>query len=87
MCSFLMAICFSVDFRERQQTSKVARRAEKKLKEVILQVDDERRNADQYKVQVSFITDLLLLTSRLLERGERSCRQIFSQQENKWCIY
>lgn len=28
------------------------RRAEKKLKEVILQVDDERRNSEQFKDQV-----------------------------------
>lgn len=60
MCNFLKQFSFSGDFRERQQISKVARRAEKKLKEVMLQVDDERRSADQYKVQASFITDLLL---------------------------
>lgn len=28
------------------------RRAEKKLKDVLLQVDDERRNAEQFKDQV-----------------------------------
>lgn len=30
----------------------MVRRAEKKLKEVILQVDDERRNSEQFKDQV-----------------------------------
>ena len=39
-------------FRERQAACKQVRRAEKKLKDVLLQVDDERRNAEQYKDQV-----------------------------------
>lgn len=38
--------------RERQTATKLVRRTEKKLKEVILQVDDERRNTEQYKDQV-----------------------------------
>lgn len=41
-------------FRERQAATKLVRRTEKKLKEVILQVDDERRNTEQYKDQVWF---------------------------------
>lgn len=40
--------------RERQVATKLVRRTEKKLKEVILQVDDERRNAEQHKDQVHF---------------------------------
>lgn len=47
------------NFRERQQASRLVRRTEKKLKEVMLQVDDERRNTEQYKDQVSLITHLL----------------------------
>lgn len=39
--------------RERQAACKQVRRTEKKLKDVLLQVDDERRNAEQYKDQVS----------------------------------
>lgn len=42
----------SVPRRERQAACKQVRRAEKKLKDVLLQVDDERRNAEQYKDQV-----------------------------------
>lgn len=38
--------------RERQAACKQVRRAEKKLKDVLLQVDDERRNAEQFKDQV-----------------------------------
>ena len=42
----------SVPRRERQAACKQVRRAEKKLKDVLLQVDDERRNAEQFKDQV-----------------------------------
>lgn len=43
-------------FRERQAASKQVRRAEKKLKDILLQVDDERRNAEQFKDQVGTVT-------------------------------
>ena len=33
--------------------SKLVRRSEKRLKEILLQVDDERRNTEQFKDQVS----------------------------------
>lgn len=39
-------------FRERAAANKLVRRTEKKLKEVFMQVEDERRHADQYKEQV-----------------------------------
>jgi myosin protein heavy chain len=38
--------------RERQNQAKVNRRLEKKIKELMLAVEDERRNSDQYKEQV-----------------------------------
>lgn len=41
-------------FRERAAANKLVRRTEKKLKEVFMQVEDERRHADQYKEQVSY---------------------------------
>lgn len=44
--------------RERQQSTKQVRRMEKKLKEILLQVDDERRNAEQYKNEVSCAINL-----------------------------
>ncbi|XP_037591010.1 myosin-9 isoform X7 [Cebus imitator] len=37
--------------KERQAACKQVRRTEKKLKDMLLQVDDERRNAEQYKDQ------------------------------------
>lgn len=39
--------------RERNGASRAARRAEKKMKDMMMQIDDERRIADQYKEQVS----------------------------------
>ena len=48
--------------RERQAASKLVRRTEKKLKEVILTVDDERRNTEQYKDQVPNDTPLIPYT-------------------------
>lgn len=51
-------------FRERQQASKLVRRTEKKLKEVILQVDDERRNTEQFKDQVMLATNSFSHTAR-----------------------
>ena len=37
--------------RERQAACKQVRRTEKQLKDMLLQVDDERRNAEQHKYQ------------------------------------
>lgn len=45
--------------RERAAANKLVRRTEKKLKEVFMQVEDERRHADQYKEQVGGGTQLL----------------------------
>lgn len=45
---FLALLC-----RERILSGKLVRRAEKRLKEVVLQVDEERRVADQLRDQVS----------------------------------
>lgn len=47
-----LSVTISVVPRERQAASKQVRRAEKKLKDVLLQVEDERRNAEQFKDQV-----------------------------------
>lgn len=42
--------------RERILSGKLVRRAEKRLKEVVLQVEEERRVADQLRDQVSSCT-------------------------------
>lgn len=53
-CNFL--------YRERQAASKQVRRTEKKLKDVVLQVEDERRNAEQYKDQVCAVLRMHAVT-------------------------
>lgn len=45
--------------RERAAANKLVRRTEKKLKEVFMQVEDERRHADQYKEQVGVGAEFL----------------------------
>lgn len=50
---------FETVLRERQQASRMVRRTEKKMKELVLQVEDERRNTEQYKDQVRSIWGLL----------------------------
>ncbi|XP_074486655.1 myosin-9-like isoform X2 [Sebastes fasciatus] len=59
-----------VETKERQQASRLARRTEKKLKEVMLQVDDERRNTDQYKDQVEKTNSRMRQLKRQLEEAE-----------------
>lgn len=46
-------LSFMLLFRERILSGKLVRRAEKRLKEVVLQVEEERRVADQLRDQVS----------------------------------
>ena len=39
-------------FRERNAAFKQVRRSDKKVKELMMQIEDERRQADQHKEQV-----------------------------------
>lgn len=41
-----------VEARDRLAQAKANRKLEKKLKELVMQVEDERRHADQYKEQL-----------------------------------
>ncbi|XP_043971353.1 myosin-9-like [Gambusia affinis] len=59
-----------IESKERQQASRLVRRTEKKLKEVVLQVDDERRNADQYKDQMDKTNSRMRQLKRQLEETE-----------------
>lgn len=43
---------YLLHFRERAIANKLVRKAEKKLKEALMQSEDERRHADQYREQV-----------------------------------
>uniref|UniRef100_A0A8C2HYI8 Myosin-9 n=1 Tax=Cyprinus carpio TaxID=7962 RepID=A0A8C2HYI8_CYPCA len=61
--------------QERQQASKLVRRAEKRLKEVILQVDDERRNTEQYKDQSEKLNSRMKQLKRQLEEAEEEAQR------------
>uniref|UniRef100_A0A8C9VCM3 Myosin heavy chain 10 n=1 Tax=Scleropages formosus TaxID=113540 RepID=A0A8C9VCM3_SCLFO len=56
--------------KERAAANKVVRRTEKKLKEVIMQVEDERRHADQYKEQMEKANSRMKQLKRQLEEAE-----------------
>ncbi|NXH83624.1 MYH10 protein, partial [Edolisoma coerulescens] len=56
--------------RERAAANKVVRRTEKKLKEVFMQVEDERRHADQYKEQMEKANARMKQLKRQLEEAE-----------------
>ncbi|CAN9505992.1 unnamed protein product [Ophioblennius macclurei] len=61
--------------RERQAATKLVRRTEKKLKEVILQVDDERRNSEQYKDQSDKLNSRMKALKRQLEEAEEEAQR------------
>ncbi|NWU97536.1 MYH9 protein, partial [Upupa epops] len=61
--------------KERQAASKLARRAEKKLKDTLLQVDDERRNAEQFKDQADKANMRLKQLKRQLEEAEEEAQR------------
>ncbi|XP_037834423.1 myosin-9 isoform X3 [Kryptolebias marmoratus] len=64
-----------LETRERQTATKLVRRSEKKLKEVILQVDDERRNAEQYKDQADKLNTRMKQLKRQLEEAEEEAQR------------
>uniref|UniRef100_A0A8V0YXK6 Myosin-9 n=1 Tax=Gallus gallus TaxID=9031 RepID=A0A8V0YXK6_CHICK len=60
---------------KRQAASKQVRRAEKKLKDILLQVDDERRNAEQFKDQADKANMRLKQLKRQLEEAEEEAQR------------
>ncbi|KAG9350481.1 hypothetical protein JZ751_026847 [Albula glossodonta] len=60
----------TIKSKERQQASKLVRRTEKKLKEAFLQVEDERRNTEQYKDQADKLNSRMKQLKRQLEEAE-----------------
>uniref|UniRef100_A0AAY4CXT9 Myosin heavy chain 10 n=1 Tax=Denticeps clupeoides TaxID=299321 RepID=A0AAY4CXT9_9TELE len=56
--------------KERATANKIVRRTEKKLKEVCMQVEDERRHADQYKEQMEKANSRMKQLKRQLEEAE-----------------
>ncbi|NXG71348.1 MYH9 protein, partial [Baryphthengus martii] len=64
-----------METKERQAASKQVRRAEKKLKDILLQVDDERRNAEQFKDQADKANTRLKQLKRQLEEAEEEAQR------------
>ncbi|XP_010073985.1 PREDICTED: myosin-9 [Pterocles gutturalis] len=64
-----------METKERQAASKQVRRAEKKLKDILLQVDDERRNAEQFKDQADKANMRLKQLKRQLEEAEEEAQR------------
>ncbi|XP_069024525.1 myosin-10 isoform X2 [Embiotoca jacksoni] len=56
--------------KERAAANKIVRRTEKKLKEVMMQVEDEHRHADQYKEQMEKANSRMKQLKRQLEEAE-----------------
>uniref|UniRef100_A0AAQ6APH8 Myosin heavy chain 10 n=1 Tax=Amphiprion ocellaris TaxID=80972 RepID=A0AAQ6APH8_AMPOC len=56
--------------KERGAANKIVRRTEKKLKEICMQVEDERRHADQFKEQVEKANSRMKQLKRQLEEAE-----------------
>ncbi|ROL41705.1 Myosin-9 [Anabarilius grahami] len=59
-----------IEMKERQQSTKQVRRVEKKIKELLLQVEDERRNADQFKNEAEKLNTRMKQLKRQLEETE-----------------
>uniref|UniRef100_A0A5F8GKN4 Myosin-10 n=1 Tax=Monodelphis domestica TaxID=13616 RepID=A0A5F8GKN4_MONDO len=57
-------------WEERAAANKLVRRTEKKLKEIFMQVEDERRHADQYKEQMEKANARMKQLKRQLEEAE-----------------
>ncbi|XP_069510474.1 myosin-9 [Ambystoma mexicanum] len=61
--------------KERQNASKQVRRTEKRLKEIALQVEDERRNAEQYKDQAEKSNTRMKQLKRQVEEAEEEAQR------------
>merc|ERR1711915_99519 len=59
-----------VEARDRLAQAKANRRLEKKLKELVMQVEDERRHADQYKEQLDKSNARVKQLKRTVEETE-----------------
>lgn len=54
--------------RERQLQQKANRKLEKKIKDIVMQLDDERRTVDQYKEQVEKVCILNIIIKKKMNK-------------------
>uniref|UniRef100_A0A8C5PUY2 Uncharacterized protein n=1 Tax=Leptobrachium leishanense TaxID=445787 RepID=A0A8C5PUY2_9ANUR len=69
-----------LESKERIIANKLVRRAEKRLKEVLLQVEEERRNADQFKDQLDKAHIRMKQLKRQLEETEEEASRANSNR-------
>ncbi|XP_015789443.1 myosin heavy chain, non-muscle [Tetranychus urticae] len=62
-----------MEMKEKQAATKAARKLEKRLKEVTIQIDDERRHTDQFKEQIEKANNRVKGLKRQLEEMEEEC--------------
>ncbi|XP_028826850.1 myosin-11a isoform X4 [Denticeps clupeoides] len=62
--------------REKQNTAKTMRQKEKKLKDLMIQVEDERKQAEQYKDQADKANSRMKQLKRQLEESEEESQRI-----------
>ncbi|XP_071814325.1 uncharacterized protein [Apostichopus japonicus] len=65
-----------VEARERNGANRAARRADKKMKEMAIQVEDERRVADQYKEQLDKATAQVKSIKRQVDENEEEVARV-----------
>lgn len=61
---------FQVEAKERLTQQKTNRKLDKKLKELLMQLEDERRHVDQYKEQVEKAKSRMNAFKRQLDEAE-----------------
>lgn len=73
---------FDIESKERQAASKLVRKLEKKVKDSMLLLEDERRHADQYKEQVEkFSARVKALKRQQDEIEEENAREKASRRK------
>lgn len=78
--TFHISKCCTVICREKQAAAKTLRQKDKKLKDALLQVEDERKQAEQYKDQVS---DCIV---RVLVWGTGIFRSYLRKGDSVFCL-
>lgn len=69
-----------VEARDRQMLSKANKKLERKMKELVMQAEDEHRHADQYKEQVDKVNARVKALKRQLDEAEEECTRINAQK-------
>ncbi|XP_060570193.1 myosin heavy chain, non-muscle-like isoform X3 [Ruditapes philippinarum] len=69
-----------LETKERNTLQRTARRLEKKLKEMAIQAEDERRHADQYKEQVDKMNARVKALKRQVDEAEEEVTRMNAQK-------